>query len=181
MCGLCWKDPVRYSAANDMDPGPQDLIFRDATKTELSLIALAHPVLKISRAPGGQYKSKGHVINFFQNVSSVATSLPLHPRNLPHVVVRRTSEDGSHFDFKVRPEMITRLLAYLKEHHPSYADIPLNDAAMARIDELFELDGGIQQDIAQIVLPERDRKTSTTLTRMPRQQLGIDKEGWGRE
>ena len=54
-----------------MDPGPQVDILSKLTQVEEMLIAHVSPKLQVTHATGGQYKYKGHTINFPQNVQQV--------------------------------------------------------------------------------------------------------------
>ena len=79
VCGRCRRDfeqPYLYSAANKMDPGPIPPQLPELTLAEEMLIARAHVQMDISRVRGCQYKYKGHVISWMQNIPNMVQRLP---------------------------------------------------------------------------------------------------------
>ena len=66
----------RFSASNNMDPGPQPEELANLTQVEEMLIARVSPILQVTHATGGQFKYRGHTISFPQNIDHVSNILP---------------------------------------------------------------------------------------------------------
>lgn len=60
--------------------------LRNLTQLEEMMIAKVHPIIMIYIVRGGQRKTKNHVINFPQNVTRFANTLPLLPNEIPLIV-----------------------------------------------------------------------------------------------
>ena len=74
------------------------------------MIARIHPVVTVYRVRGGQRKTKNHVINFPQNVTRFANTLPLLPDNIPLIVRREVANGVAHYDFHVRRGVVRHAL-----------------------------------------------------------------------
>ena len=76
---------------------------------------------------GGQYKSRGNVITFPQDVSVLCTALPRMPEQLDVLIVRKPGarNPATYRDFRVRKDKVLNLLRYLKQHNPYYANISI--------------------------------------------------------
>jgi hypothetical protein len=62
-CTHCTSSkPTRWTAANQMDPGPQSEPFRTSTVMERSVVAAVQTSATLKRAKGGQGRSTGHVM-----------------------------------------------------------------------------------------------------------------------
>lgn len=70
---------------NNMVPDKVPEELRNLTMLEEQLIARAHPIAKVHRKNGGQYRYSGHVINIAQAITTFAASLPWNktPRMCP--------------------------------------------------------------------------------------------------
>jgi ATP-dependent DNA helicase PIF1 len=123
----------RFTAANNADPGllSDDLydILHDFTQMEEMLCSLASPCFLMWVSKGGQYKTRGNVITFSQDITNLCTTLPRLPEHLDILVVRKnlsTEADADAFkDFRVRKAKVYRLLRFLKEHNRFYKDIAI--------------------------------------------------------
>lgn len=81
------------------------------------MIALIYPLMTVYTVRGGQRKGSKHVINFPQNVSRLANSLPRVPSDIP-LIVRRSDLNGTkHYDFRVRCNKIEEALRWLKRNN----------------------------------------------------------------
>ena len=78
-------------------------------------------------AKGGQYKSRGNVITFSQDIGPLCTSLPRMPKDLDVLVIQKSGarDPGSYKDFRVRKNKVFSFLRYLKTHNRFYADITI--------------------------------------------------------
>ncbi|KAL2474966.1 Uncharacterized protein Adt_35702 [Abeliophyllum distichum] len=95
-------NPLKFSAENLMDPGVVPIELSRLTNLEQILIARVHLMMYVYRVKGQQYKYSGNVINFAQDVNSMATVLTFKPSDLSAIlIVNRT---GAHDvkEFRVR-------------------------------------------------------------------------------
>ena len=119
----------RYGVENDADPGeiPEDLrgILDDLTQMEEMLCSLASPCFLMWVSKGGQYKTRGNVITFPQDITHLCTTLPRLPEHLDVLLVRKPDARtaNGYKDFRVRKHKVLAFLRYLKEHNPYYADV----------------------------------------------------------
>ena len=79
VCTECSKAPTQFTAANSMNPeaGPEAL--QNLITVEQMLIACVAPVMSVMRLPeycGGQWRFKGHVVCFPQDIQPVVSVLP---------------------------------------------------------------------------------------------------------
>ena len=63
-----------------MIPSPVPDELKDLTQIEKMLIACALPIMKVNMERGDQRGYSGHCINLPQNVTELATSLPIYPK-----------------------------------------------------------------------------------------------------
>jgi hypothetical protein len=121
------------------------------------LIARILPLMTIYTVRGGQRKGSKHVINFRQNVTRIASELPMSLQDIP-MIVRRLSNDGTrHYDFRVQQQRVRDALIWLKDNHKWYRDIiiseeqlqelPADDNVEAQFLREMEaqVDGGLQE------------------------------------
>jgi hypothetical protein len=87
----------------------------------------SHPLMTVYTAHGGQRKGSKHVINFPQNLSWFATTLPQKPEHIPLIVRRSNLNDDKHYDFRVRRRKVRRALQWLKQNHKWYRDIMISE------------------------------------------------------
>ena len=136
-----------YGAENNMDPGPV-LELPAVSEIEEMLIARVHVAMQVRQVRGQQYKYSGHVINFLRNTGRVYNSLPLLPEDLDIVILRPSnanSEQGLRHQFRqecrVRKLVVRDWLEYLRQHHPGYAGITLNELNLQQLpDDMDVLD-----------------------------------------
>ena len=127
------------------------------TQTEEMLIARAHVHVQVRRTRGHQYKYSGHTVNFMQDTMRLYDRLPLLPANLDVVLLRpssrNTAEGEQPFlehqferDFRVRRSAILIWLRFLRQNHPHYQNIAIDDEALNSLPE----DGSVRQFIPKI-------------------------------
>ena len=100
---------------------------------------------------GGQYKTCGNVITFSQDITHLCSTLPHLPEQLDVLVVRKPGarDPSTYKDFCVPKEKVLRLLWYLKQHNPYYANIVIQPA-----DEVdLPLDGDILDRLLVVESP----------------------------
>lgn len=92
-----------YSEDNDMDPMEVPPELQNLTYVEEQLIAKVHPLISIFKLKGNhQYGYRGNIINFPQNVKSIAKKLPHTINDLSSLITVRTSDEVNPVDFHVR-------------------------------------------------------------------------------
>jgi hypothetical protein len=137
----------KFSAANDMDPGPVPSWLPNLTKVEQMLLALVHPIVSIFRVTGGQWKGgKVHCISFAQDPTEVFTSIPRLPVEVAVIIIRKRGAvlDCSE-DFRVNAHRLCAWMYYLRRSNRWYRHITIDDAALAHLDEFDRQPGGIQR------------------------------------
>ena len=154
VCRRCNKDPVTFSAENNMDPGPVPEELAGLTQVEQLLIAQIIPTMTIVRLPrGGQFGYSGNIINLPQDLPSLVSSLPRRVTDTDIVVIRKQLEQNTHRDFRVRRSVVQRALQYLRAHNPFYAHIDIND------DNLQLLPEDDFVDVPSVRVPDADEGT----------------------
>ncbi|XP_059070762.1 uncharacterized protein LOC131860375 [Cryptomeria japonica] len=125
ICSRCYneKGVLQFSIANNMDPGEQPIILKRLSQVEEMLIARIALVLQVSHARGGQYKYIGHTINFPQDISKIATTLPRKFQHLEIVIIRRTNLEGKKYDCYVNRFNVMDTLSYKIQHDHYYNDV----------------------------------------------------------
>jgi hypothetical protein len=119
----------RYGVANDADPGviPDELLpaLDGLTQMEEMLCSLASPCFLMWVSKGGQYKTRGNVITFPQDIASLCSTLPRLPETLDVLLVRKPNarSPNGYKDFRVRKKKVLAFLRFLKKHNPYYADV----------------------------------------------------------
>lgn len=92
--------------------------------------------MQVRYTKGRQLCYKDHIINFPQDITHLAHTLPRLPEDTGTVIIRRTNFDLSrHVDFIVRRDKVHAALEYKMSHDPSYANIQLNLDALAQLPE----------------------------------------------
>jgi len=95
VCTKCSKAPTKFTAANNMDPGPVPEALQDLTTVEHMLIARVAPVMSVMRLSeyhGGQWRFKGHVVCFPQDTQPVVS---VSPRVSVDVLVLRSQQSAN--------------------------------------------------------------------------------------
>ena len=90
--------------------------------------------IQVKRARGHQYFYKKHIISFSQNVTKIFNILPLFPKELDIIIIRFSNiknNDRIRYQFmkdtKIRKNYIKIQLDFLKENHPDYRYIIINE------------------------------------------------------
>ena len=117
-------------------------ILNGITQMEEMLCSLASLCFIMWVSKGGQYKVRGNVITFSQDVSTLCTVLPHLPEELDVLIIRKTDSQTtpSYKDFRVRKSKVYALLCFLQQHNPSYRDItiqPPQDSNLPDDDTVF--------------------------------------------
>ena len=126
----------RFVEANNADPGvlTGDLveILHDLTQMEEMLCSLASPFFLMWVSKGGQYKSRGNVISFSQDISTLCTTLPRLPEDLDVLIVKKQKarDPSSYNDFRVRKHKVYNLLLFLKRNNPYYSTFSVLRSAL---------------------------------------------------
>lgn len=121
VCNRCKRDknePKRFSADNDMNPGKVPSCLRGLSQVEEMLIARACPIMAI-----------------YRNIQGFLDSLPRNVCELPVLLVRRSGQENTHTDLRVRREQVLAALEWLKANNPFYADITIDIAALSQLPE----------------------------------------------
>ncbi|KAI3968209.1 hypothetical protein MKX01_018512 [Papaver californicum] len=118
-----------------MDPGKVSDELSRLTDLEKLLIARVHPIIFVYRVKGYQYKYGGNVINFVQDVNTIATVLPHKPKDLSAILIVKRTCAQSTKEFIVRREYVRQDLTWHKDNHRYYQDIVISSG---NIDELPE-------------------------------------------
>jgi len=112
-----------------MDPGAVPEALQDLTTVEQMLIARVAPVMSIMRLSeyrGGQWRFKGHVGCFPQDIQPVVSVLP---RVSVDVLVLRTQQSANadaEREFCVRRQRVHDALLWFMEHNRYYGDISVS-------------------------------------------------------
>jgi hypothetical protein len=148
-CRWSKRDGHRFVSENNADPGPlpeevQETL-QDLTQMEEMLCSLASPFFLMWVSKGGQYKTRGNVISFSQDLSELCTTLPRLPEDLDVLLVKKPNarDPSSYNDFRVRKDKVFKLLLFLKKHNPYYSsieirdpndvDLPVDDSVLGRL------------------------------------------------
>lgn len=100
------------------------------------MIQRVHAMMVVMHTSGRQLTYKDHIVNFPQQISSIATRLPQLPEDLDVVLIRREGLDMSqHVDFIVRRAKVRSALEWKMQNDPAYADLTLDEAALAQLPE----------------------------------------------
>lgn len=132
VCNRCFQEKGnhRFLALNNMDPGPLPEELAKLTQVEEMLIAHVNPILQVTHAIGGQYKYKGNIISFPQNVEYVSNVLPYSIRDLPIIIIRRRDQRGTNYKFTVNRDRVYKAFNYKVEHYNFYSHVKINENAL---------------------------------------------------
>ena len=78
-CFRCKRNKLvhkKFSAENDMDPGPVPPCLQGLSQVEEMLIARALPIMSVYRKKGGQRGCHGHVLNIPQDIQEFVNTTP---------------------------------------------------------------------------------------------------------
>ena len=157
VCKRCTKDPVTFSAENDMDPGPVPNELAGLTQIEQLLIAQIIPMMTIVRLPrGGQFGYRGNVINLPQDLPSLVTCLPRRVTDTDIVIVRKQGENNTHRDFRVRRNVVHDALVWLQQHNPYYSSINISEDNLHLLpeDDIVDVQSIEQTDVDECPVAE---------------------------
>jgi len=137
-----------------MDPRAVPEALQDRTTMEQMLIARVAPVMSVMRLSeyrGGQWRLKGHVVCFPQDIQPVVSVLP---RVSVDVLVLRSQQSANADavrEFCVRHQRVYDALLWLMEHNRYYGDISVS------VENLKQLpnDGPLQLRLDQYVTEPR--------------------------
>ena len=123
----------RFTDDNNADPGLLSDELHDLldnfTQMEEMLSSLASPCFLMWVSKGGQYKARGNVITFSQDITNLCTTLPRLPEDLDILLIQKhlsPDADADAFkDFCVHKDKVFRLLHFLKQHNHFYKDIAI--------------------------------------------------------
>ena len=117
------------SAKNKLQVDDLPSEFRDIRRLERVLIARRIIFKKIAIMPKGQSpKLKGSICNVPVDVNEIVRTLPrpINANGIVAVKLKRKLEYKGHVLFEaIRPDLVHRVLCYLKENNPYYADIEI--------------------------------------------------------
>ncbi|CAN0419694.1 unnamed protein product [Pylaiella littoralis] len=117
---------AKFSAGNDMMPGPVPEALRGLTMSQEIVISMAFPVCKVFRLAGGAHGYKGHVMSIGQNIGRFVRTLPWLPNSdeMPVIIIQPPSGGSwAGREFKVSLTRVERALNYLILHCPPYRDV----------------------------------------------------------
>ena len=122
---------------------PHDL--QNLAQIEEMLIARALPIMRVYIKPGGQRGYSGHCINFPQNVTELATSLPRHPQDVAVIIVKVKGRDNTFRDVTIRKEKVHNALVWLINNNPHYSELTINEDALISLPE-----NGVPSDLMTV-------------------------------
>lgn len=164
-------EPFFYSHKNNLDFGDVPSHLPPLSQIEEILIAQVHVHVQIFQHRSQQYKYRGHVVNFLRNTGSVYSQLPLLPPDLDVIILRPANETNQphmtrqfRHDFHVRQSAIRQWLLFLKQQHPGYRDIlidedrlsqlPVDDNVSRQVFNHRQADAIIDEEIPSEEMPE---------------------------
>ncbi|KAK3916579.1 Cysteine--tRNA ligase [Frankliniella fusca] len=136
-----------FTKDNNMDPGIVPNELTGLTYIEKQLICRVHPVFSVYKVNRVQYKYKGQVINFPQNVQTVADKLPHLVADLNNLVVVKLTSDVELKDFYVRKDKVLNALCWLKANNPLYNDVVIDYCRIAALPD----EGNVFNDLSNLV------------------------------
>ena len=96
------------------------------TDFEEMLVSRIHPLIQVfTLFPSGQIAYVGHIVNFRQRSIHWVQNLPLHPNDIPIILVRRKTREAAgvrrrRSPFAARKEALRDALHWLLAHHPQW-------------------------------------------------------------
>lgn len=114
----------------------------ELTQVEEMLIARVHVTVQVYQVRGHQYKYRGHVVHFVQNVVRTYGTLPLLPEELQIIILRPPNSDSDpqlrrqfRHDFRVRRAVVQQWLDFLVRNHPACHDVVVRRDALESLPE----------------------------------------------
>ena len=133
------------------------------------LIARACPIMCIYRKHGGQRGYKGYVVNLPQDIQEFLTRLPCYVNQLPVLLLRRTGQDNTHIDLRVRRHKVLGALQWLQFNNPFYSNITINHIALQTLPydavptELQAIEDEHGSTVEDVINPEVPRNSHSFL------------------
>jgi len=124
--------------------------LQDLTTVEQMLIARMAPVMSVMRLPeyrGGQWRFKGHVVCFPQDVQPVVSVLPCVSVDVLVLRSHQSANADAVREFRVRRQSVHNALLWLMEHNRYNGDISVS---VENLDQLPD-DGPLQLRLDQYV------------------------------
>ncbi|XP_074596305.1 uncharacterized protein LOC141851459 [Brevipalpus obovatus] len=151
-CNVCAKESTstKFTASNNMDPGPIPPELEELSYIEQMVIAQIHPVVSLFKLGGAQYAHRGNVINFRQDISSSTTLLPHHPSTIPSTIIFNRQTPHGLAQFTASASKIRRALLWLKSNNDYYRMITISEENLAAIGENNDL----SQELLNLDLPD---------------------------
>lgn len=153
-------------------PIPEELRKNALTFVEEQLIALVFVQQFVYLRGFGEVASKGHCINFNQDISQIASVLPRLPSELPIVIVKRKSSNDVTNDIKVRRSVILLWLNYLKNNSivPGYRNVTICEERLNQLPEdgqpegltIIETEENVNLDHLQVSCQNESNKNTST-------------------
>ena len=100
------------------------------TQIEEMLISHALPVMTVYINPGGQRGYSGHCVNLPQNITELASSLPLYAKDVSVILVKMKGKNNTFKDVYVRGQKVADALNWLVVHNPCYKNLTFNHHAL---------------------------------------------------
>ena len=140
-CAFCFAHRMSESPIHkkNIDPGETPTEIQSLNETELHMIQLVHPYMKLAKLPvGGQYAQKGQVINIPMQTHEICSLLPRTPQNEYQVLV----ESANGFSYQINTQQVFTALQWLTEHNPFYKDVKIKnmDCSFPIPNEFSDLD-----------------------------------------
>ena len=144
-CKRCSKNNI-FAKNNNLTPEETPEALKDLTQVEQAAIAQICPYVQIWKR-GSSQATRGHCINFYQDVHDFVTKLPPHPQDLPFLYLKNPRESVTDKYFLVRRDKIVVALQYLKLNNPYYKDIIISEGNL----NAYEIsEDGILQNMKQV-------------------------------
>jgi hypothetical protein len=128
LCELCVRKDRRemYGPLNDITLTLAPECLRQLTPIEKSAFSLICPSVSIYKKGQGM-ASKGHCLSVFQDVQSIATTLPSLPIHLHVIFLKSPNEANVDQTFHANRANIMEALRYLRANNIHYKDIEISE------------------------------------------------------
>lgn len=130
------KKVPAFALVNGFDFGVVPEELKHLTAIEQRMISLIVPfvTVKPNPIPGGQPLSKGHVINFRQDVSAIARKLPRPPNDIGVLLVRSHPSAPKQFTAPVSVVRVRAALLWLKQNNPLYSTVEIDEPLLKELE-----------------------------------------------
>ena len=136
------KNGINYFANDFADPGSVPSELPTLTFMEEQLIARVEVNQYVYFRRSDTIASVGHCINFQQDPTEIAKTLPKLAKDISVLVIRKQNLKGVCQELKVRRHAVQKWLYWLKANHPQYKDLDIcenNIKLLPEDDELAEI------------------------------------------